>query len=222
MPKKSIVYSMLIAAAIAIPIISSLLSNRIGLIVGHIKFNENIKVDSVAQVLTVLFLISTFLERALEVYMITFREPGEYKYSAISAPSGIKPSEPQTLDEYKNETSKIALLSALTTGIVISMIGIRGIEPFIYLQETNSWQSSLFRIVDIALTGGVIAGGSDFIHTMLQVFTTFFDTITVSNRSTESDTKATIVANKAKEVHSQADVAEAQVRLMQAQGSAQT
>jgi membrane protease YdiL (CAAX protease family) len=222
MTKKSIVYLTLISIAIAVPIISSLLSDKISLIVGHIKFNESIQVNSVAQMLTVLFLIATFLERALEVYMITFRKPGEYKYSVTLAPSDIKQGEPKTLDEYKNETSKIALFSALTIGILISMIGIRGIEPFIYLQGTNNWQIFWFRILDIILTGGVIAGGSDFIHTMLQVITTFFDNITVANKSTEADTNAAIAASKAKELHSQADEAEAKARLVQAQGINQT
>jgi hypothetical protein len=218
--KKIVVYLTLVFIGIAVSIVFSLSSSRISSIVGYIEFDKNIQVSSVAQMLTVLFLISTFSERALEVYMITFRKPGEYKYSVV--PLNIKQDEPKTLDEYKNETSKIALFSALTIGIIISIVGIRGIEPFIHLQGTTNWQHDWFRLLDIILTGGVIAGGSEFIHTMLQVVTTFFDNITVANKSTEADTKATIAASKAKEVHSQADEAEAKARLIQAQGSLPT
>jgi hypothetical protein len=221
-------YVLLVLFGIAIPIVSSLGWSIINYsIVGSINFKKTIDINSVAQVLTMLFLVATFLERSLEVYMITFRKPGENDYGVDGTIT--KSDDPKTLNEYKNETSKIALWSALTIGIVISMTGIRGIEPFIDLTQTETqteartptatapktstasttstaptiptapttlkptnWQIYWFRISDILLTGGVIAGGSDFIHKILQIFTTFMDATAMAQKSTEAKSKAEI------------------------------
>jgi ABC-type uncharacterized transport system YnjBCD permease subunit len=161
------------------------------------RFHEGIALNSIFQMLTILFLITLFLERALEVYMLTFRKPGEDQYAGNE----------EKLAEYKHDTRKIALLSALIMGILISMVGIRGIGPFIYFKEnTIPWQQTWFQILDILLTGGVIAGGSDFIHKMLQIITSFMDTITAAQKSTEAASNASSATSKAQEIKSQAEI----------------
>jgi hypothetical protein len=197
MRKSHICYLFFFSTGVIIPIVSSLFTEKFGLIVSQMAFNKDIQINLVFQVLTVLLIIAVFVERALEVYMITFRKPGEFQYENNgSLKSGSKNTD-MTLEEYKHETSKIALFSALTIGIIISMTGIRGIEPFVSFAGANHWQSSWFRISDILLTGGVIAGGSEVIHQMLQVITTFMNNVTTNNKSTEAETKATIATSKA-------------------------
>jgi hypothetical protein len=189
-------YLLLVALGIFVPIVTSLFwpSNSWS-IVGPIKFQKDIQLNSISQMLTILLLIATFLERALEVYVLTFRRLGEEQCAS------------DELAKYKDKTRKIALFSALLIGILISMTGIRGIEPFIDFEETTHWQRTWFQGLDIFLTGGVIAGGSDFIHKILNTVTTFMDAITASQKSTEAASNASTATSKAQEIKSNAEAA---------------
>jgi hypothetical protein len=84
---------------------------------------------------------------------------------------------------YKAETRKIALWTGLFVGMLISAVGIRGLETLIALKNFPPGQTPLlynqqifvFHSLDTLLTGGLIAGGSDGIHKIMRVFTAFFD-----------------------------------------------
>jgi len=84
------------------------------------------------------------------------------------------------------------------------MIGIRGIE----LSDKDNWQTSWFKSLDILLTGAILAGGSDFIHKILQMARTFMEIISTANKSTEASNKANVAAEKTKEIANKADAAE--------------
>lgn len=197
--------------------------------------------DEVGQLLTFLILISLFLERSLEVFITTWRRPGEEKLdngvqscereiaelknqieTKIQQPETVArteelasenptKSEKRTevtqnpgdvsglyvrfserlgdlekfsLDraEYKSQTRKIALWTALFIGLMISGVGIRALETLIILREFpgqqpifHTEQVCVFRVLDTLLTGGLIAGGSDGIHKLTQVFTVFLE-----------------------------------------------
>jgi hypothetical protein len=88
--------------------------------------------------------------------------------------------------EYKSQTRKIALWTALFIGLLISGVGIRSLETLINLKDLKEFppgqqpifytgQVYIFRILDTLLTGGLIAGGSDGIHKLTQVFTVFLE-----------------------------------------------
>ncbi|MDJ0736426.1 MAG: hypothetical protein QNJ47_20580 [Nostocaceae cyanobacterium] len=77
------------------------------------------------------------------------------------------------LAHYKFETKKIALWSSFILGIIISAIGIRGLEMFVNVENLPQYQISVFRVLDMLLTGGLIAGGSEGIHKLTQVLTDF-------------------------------------------------
>jgi hypothetical protein len=167
-------FTIFIAAFFCAIFLSSFFRNYIpSSLVGYIKLNEKFNINQVSQTLTVLLLISSFLERALEVYVLTFR-----------ADRKLEAEKTTTIDteKEKNETRRITLWTALAIGIIISIVGVRGLEPFIILDSTDKWQSFWFRTLDILLTGAVIAGGSDVIHKLLQVVTTFMDAIAASNK----------------------------------------
>jgi hypothetical protein len=182
-------YWLFVAGGILIPV-SSLLWPDARSIVGPMKFYENIGLSSISQMLIILLLITVFLERALEVFVLTFRAPGEDNYVDNA----------EKLAKYKHETRRITLLSALFMGILISMIGIRGIGPFIDLQENT------------------IAGGSNFIHKILQIITTFMDAVTAAQKSTEAASNANIATAKSQEIKSQVEVAKANQTLNQVGG----
>jgi hypothetical protein len=207
-----------------------------GLIQNFAQIKE-FDIGSVSQMLTTLLLISAFLERALEVYALTFREKGEKKIDdhvkklkasrqlvdevkdgsdfemqmtkligtfslqAIWKEAGkavdnagkkivvmtkiqeLVDSNEETAAIYKDTTRRYILWSALCSGILISIVGVRGLAPFINLGNGDTWQDNWFKLFDICLTGAIIAGGSDIIHKILNVFTTFMDAITTSNKA---------------------------------------
>ncbi len=76
---------------------------------------------------------------------------------------------------YKSDTRIIALWTSLLFGLLISAIGIRSIEPLVIIDSDNSMQVILFRCLDALLTGGLIAGGSEGIHKLIQVFIDFME-----------------------------------------------
>ncbi|MBG1271158.1 hypothetical protein [Nostoc sp. WHI] len=76
---------------------------------------------------------------------------------------------------YKSDTRTIALWTSLLFGLLISAIGIRSIEPLIVIDFNNPIQVVIFRCLDALLTGGLIAGGSEGIHKLIQVFIDFME-----------------------------------------------
>jgi len=170
---------------------------------------ESFGFEEVAQLLTFLALIALFLERALEVFINTWRRPGEEEIEndiqscerkiAESKPEinmGESANENSTKTElekfnlkrakYKSQTRKVALWTALFIGLLISGVGIRSLETLIDLKELKEFppdqqpifyagQVCIFRVLDTLLTGGLIAGGSDGIHKITQVFVVFLE-----------------------------------------------
>ncbi len=195
-------------------------------------------VNEVSQLLTLLALVSLFLERALEVFINTWRRPREEELDNEIQNNErvidekrklreVKIEQPQTIlkttaaavsrdakrltkeeaveaipegtDEltvelnlelaklttnqqlrsaYKSQTRKIALWTALFVGLLVSGVGIRSLDSLIQPVQSSMYsgiQSLMFRCLDVLLTGGLIAGGSDGIHKITQLFTTFFE-----------------------------------------------
>jgi hypothetical protein len=202
MPNAKLNFPLITVLIIAVVIISSLLPRFFSGIVGPIQFKEKFGIDQVSQVLTILFLIALFFERALEVYILTFRKLNEEILEKKLEPLGsaMADTSQNDLARYKDETRKIALWAALCGGILISMIGVRGLEPFlemsvdvngiIHIKNVTQWQEIAFRIFDILLTGAMIAGGSDTLHKILNVFTTFMDTATEASKTQANTLKA--------------------------------
>jgi hypothetical protein len=195
-------------------------------------------VDEVSRLLTLLALISLFLERALEVFVNTWRGPREeelnneiannkrvleekrdLRETKIEQPQGILkttenevieksrkvkeevavetiPAETtkltaevnteliklktneQLLSAYKSQTRKFAMWTALLVGWLISGVGVRSLDALVQPIQGSMYsgvQSLLLHVLDVFLTGGLIAGGSDGIHKITQLFGTYFD-----------------------------------------------
>jgi hypothetical protein len=79
---------------------------------------------------------------------------------------------------YRSNTRKIALWSSFILGIITSAIGIRSLETFVDIQGLPNYQIMIFRWLDVFLTGGVIAGGSEGIHKFTQVIIEFLEATT--------------------------------------------
>jgi hypothetical protein len=147
-------------------------------------------VEDVVRLLTPLVLTALFIERALEVFLTPWRgEQADHIADQVErARKSMERGQTESREDlsraqteliaYKAETRQVAFVSALALGIVISALGIRGLEPFF---EPNSFatlpsgQHILLRGVDVLLTGALLGGGADGLHKLVSVFTNYMD-----------------------------------------------
>lgn len=73
------------------------------------------------------------------------------------------------LANYRNTTKNVISLLSLLAGIVISLAGVRILQPFADVSLVGK-QLSLFNAVDVLLTGGLLAGGSAGVHRLTKVY----------------------------------------------------
>lgn len=151
----------------------------------------------VVQLFTILMLVALLAERALEIFVGTWRSPGATQLELVvraaeqhigRLQSSAQPDDSAlrqaraTLEEarraegqYRCTTRLVALWTGLTLGFLVSGVGLRALEMLIdpALSGWSSSQAAAFRLVDSVLTGGVIAGGSEGIHRIASVFDNF-------------------------------------------------
>lgn len=147
-------------------------------------------VQSVVSILTPLVLYSLFVERAVEVFLTVWRgresdalalevKQKKLTLSLKGADVAGYNSLQQGLAQYKGTTRDIAFTSTFILGILISLAGVRALALFVdpvSLQDLSSFQTAWFTVLDIFITGALIGGGSDGIHQIITLFTTFMDT----------------------------------------------
>lgn len=141
------------------------------------------------QTIAPLFLVSLFIERALEVFLTTWRGPeaAQHQLRATSARAAAAEAkavaaaplaEEETLVAYKATTQRIAFLSGVTIGVIVSALGVRAlglfVDPAAY-RALPAIQREWFDAADVFLTGAVLGGGSDGLHKLISVFTDFLD-----------------------------------------------
>jgi len=127
------------------------------------------------QALTPLVLIALFIERALEVFISGWRGGGEKALGAA-----VKDGSAAAIDlvAYKSVSRRAAFTAAVLLGITISAIGVRALELFVdpaVFAALTSAQRTVFRVIDVVLTGAVLGGGADGMHKLVSVFTNFMD-----------------------------------------------
>ncbi|OQY26291.1 MAG: hypothetical protein B6244_14025 [Candidatus Cloacimonetes bacterium 4572_55] len=160
---------------------------------------KKLKIGDYTQILTTLLFISLLLERALEIFITTWRTPDarikkhEIKQVQERVAIGMKlGGEPETKAfkqkltglkhselEYKSGTQRLALWSALIMGLLVSAAGVRTLEGLLDsggVECLSQLQKALLQFCDVLLTGGLIAGGSDGIHKLMSVLFTFMET----------------------------------------------
>lgn len=155
-------------------------------------------INEISQLLSLLFVIALLLERSLEIFVITWRDPDELALTlqlneanaTLTACQQADPPNPDAIDaaitqvrtlqkersRYRADTTRIALWSALILGLLISASGVRSFTILVDIEQGQPFQQRAIELVDVLLTGGLIAGGSDGVHKLLQVVTNFLDT----------------------------------------------
>jgi hypothetical protein len=155
-------------------------------------------ISEVTQLLSSLILVSLFLERTIEVFITVWRGPQarllqntvrshQLKLMELNKPGAAvmdrEAKVAQTsadLETAKQEavanksiTQRWALWASFALGLAISLVGVRTLNSLITPESyaaLNLLQKNFFDLVDILITGGLIAGGSSGIHSILQVF----------------------------------------------------
>jgi len=153
----------------------------------------------ILQLLTVLFLVALLAERALEIFVGTWRSPGatqlELAVRSLEEEVGrlqqLAEPDPRALADaraalekakrqerqYRCVTRQVVLWVGLGLGLLVSAVGCRALEVLVdpVLSGWSPAQETAFRLVDVVLTGGVIAGGSEGIHRIATVFDNFMN-----------------------------------------------
>lgn len=91
----------------------------------------------------------------------------------------------QQLMRHKTETRIAALTWSTLTGLVLGAIGFRSLTAVLepqFVAGLPPMQHELVTMMDIVLTGGLLAGGSEGIHKLMQTVTTFLDASTSGNK----------------------------------------
>ena len=140
-------------------------------------------------VLVVLFLVSLFIERTVEVLMIVWREKGKQELKSDLAlarnnPGGRsgKNTHKMTVKEkdatksfeiYGAETKALAISTAFMLGILVSVLGFRVLQSIVdpvSLGALPTVQRSMFTGMDVLITGALIGGSSKGIHEFIEAF----------------------------------------------------
>lgn len=136
-----------------------------------------------------LFLIAMFIERTVEVLIIVWREKAK---TEIMNRIGKEKTKPETIskggvgivtqeesqikeesENYKAETKTIAIQTAFILGVIISVAGIRILQPLVdpaVFKQLNMSQQRLFTCLDVIVTGALLGGGSNGIHGIIEAF----------------------------------------------------
>jgi len=180
-------------SALVIVIVIILVGTDLSLTV--IDFRDSVS-DIVLQLLISFIAITVLLERALDVFLTTWRaersesldleidtlskqfERADKKKQAELLKKLDKIS--QQKQRYRAQTRTIAMWTSLVIGVLISgFAGIRTLEHMVTDQSMamlHGFQLSIFKGFDIFLTGGLIAGGSDGIHKVMELLRQFLET----------------------------------------------
>jgi len=153
---------------------------------------RSVEPSAVLQLISTLFVIALFLERFLDVFLTTWRaaesENMAHEISTLRKQATEKVENSTILNElsvkekalfaYKKTTRNIALWSGFILSIVIAMVGIRTLFPLIdsaSLHQVSVTQQAFFRLADVLITGGLLAGGSDGIHKLAELYRVFLE-----------------------------------------------
>jgi hypothetical protein len=155
---------------------------------GPIRFAAFTAADFTQQ-LTPLFLVSLLIERALEIFLTTWRGPGAAVLQATVDHAQAGLANPPTADQqtalqvakqavslYSAKTQQIAMPIALVLGVLISAMGVRTLGNFVPAGAFPSYgQQAWFTVADVIMTGALVGGGSDFIHQFITTVTNFLN-----------------------------------------------
>ncbi|MDN3637714.1 hypothetical protein QWY82_02725 [Simiduia curdlanivorans] len=125
-------------------------------------------------------LICLFVERAIEVFLSALRGGGADRLDlALTQLKLIATPSKEQLDqlgaltisrsEYRSHSRLIAQQMGLCFGLMIALVGFRILGSLV-LELPSGWQGKAFTLLDILLTGSVLAGGSDAVNKLTKAY----------------------------------------------------
>ncbi len=146
--------------------------------------------EFVVQLITAAFLVALFIERTTEVFHNAWRggeganiarelievkqkhKAANMNDTEIAGQSNVQKLQAKRAI-YRSENKRLALLSGLILGIIISALGVRLIMPFLeprVIDELSSGHHRLLIGVDVLVTGALLGGGANGLHKVLDLF----------------------------------------------------
>ena len=132
---------------------------------------KDVTSDSLQNLFFSLLLITAFKERAQEIYVIAWRAEGRARREAQvkrATDDAERAKAEDELTDYRARTGRYVSLVSLSSGLFISIAGVRVLEPLVEVPGSSVQQGFLF-IADVLLTAGLLAGGSKLIHELMAV-----------------------------------------------------
>jgi len=160
-----------------------------------------INLPTVLKVFGGLFMVALMIERALEVIVSVLRDADAelLKLSVTAGATALQNAEKTTppnqsnidklqthlteaqkkLTAYRVDTKETSYCISFVLGTLVSLVGVRGLNALLQ----NAPTSGLFTLVDVVVTGAVLAGGSDGIHQMISAAVDFFNMLSKQSNS---------------------------------------
>ena len=130
----------------------------------HVALKKTLAWQDYSSLFANLFLIALLIERALEIFYVSpVRLPEKRKLTrqAEDAASPKARSDVKgQVHEFRTHTRRVCLFAGFGLGILCGIAGIQVLEVVLSTDELTGWQSSLFRALDVILTGAILGGGS--------------------------------------------------------------
>jgi chemotaxis signal transduction protein len=156
---------------------------------------------TVLSMLGYLLLVSLFVERAIEIILSSWRsaEADKLDREIDKEKKEIRAAQPKEnqdlpltspdLEElldtraiYRAESRFAALWIGMCIGVIVSLAGVRILGNLFETDRLTEFQTGLFIVVDVLLTGFVLAGGSDAINKIYKVYSSFMSRVEQRNR----------------------------------------
>jgi hypothetical protein len=141
------------------------------------RFAQDLSFQDVLAALGGIFIIVLLVERATEIVITIWRQAKgdqlkkELAVLETSSKAAAAADKAKELAEYQAETKGYSLLVGFTLSVIVCSAGIGLLGEII---DSRQGSEQFFRGVDIILTSGLIAGGSDAFHQFVRALETFF------------------------------------------------
>jgi hypothetical protein len=156
-----------------------------------------VQIQNVAGILATLALTAVFIERAVEVVITPWRDPGaNEKQAAVDKAKTSRDASGQhkasgELNKYVGATTWYAFIAAFLFGLFAAMVGVRALWPFLEATQGGITafnalplgQRNTFIIFDVVLSAALLAGGADGIHSIMTAVTSFADANAQSSKN---------------------------------------
>ncbi|HEX4322735.1 MAG TPA: hypothetical protein VHZ52_17615 [Acidobacteriaceae bacterium] len=161
--------------------------------------NLTLNLTDLVSRMTPLILAATFIERSVEILISPWRDAPAAKLqnalnaiksrpvAADAATAAINAEDlkvaSQALDDYRGDTQRHAFAVSLVLSFLAAVAGVRGLWSFVSADPNtlaaykalSNGQREYFQVVDVILSGTLLAGGADALHAVLNSITTFFN-----------------------------------------------